>query len=225
MDKIFHAIDPKTWERQIYFEYYHTQIKCKYNINANIDVTELLRFKCEHALKFFPTMLYVIMRAVNENREFRMAFNDKGELGYWDHLVPSYTLFHDESKTFTDIWSEYDPCFAVFYRTVLGDMERYGCVRGVIKAREGQPPNFCSVSCLPWLSFTGFAQDTYTESTMLTPLIRFGKYFTSPDGRTLLPLAVFVSHAVADGYHTCKLINEIEQMAGDPERYLDLNSR
>lgn len=28
----------------------------------------------------------------------------------------------------------------------------------------------------------------------------------------LLSVSVFVSHAVADGYHTCKLINDIQEI-------------
>ncbi|MDD6209035.1 MAG: CatA-like O-acetyltransferase [Bacteroidales bacterium] len=212
MEPIFHVIDRKSWERNIHFDYYYNQIKCKYNLNANIDVTELVEFQKGHGLKFFPVMLYVIMKAVNWNKEFRMGFNDEGELGYWNEVVPCYTLFHDESKIFTDIWSEYNNDFEIFYKTVLNDMQTYGNVTGVIKARPDQPKNFCSVSCLPWLSFTGFAQDTYTETSFLFPLIMFGKYFEQ-GRRILLPFSVFVSHAVADGYHTCKLINDVQEIA------------
>ena len=142
-----------------------------------------------------------------------MSFDGEGRLGYWEEVVPCYTLFHPEDKTFTDIWSEYSDDFDTFYRTVVADMEQYGGVTGVVKARPGQPANFCPVSSLPWLSFTSFAQDTYTESPFLFPLIKFGKYFEQ-DGRTLIPVSVFVSHAVADGYHTCKLINDMQDIAG-----------
>ena len=141
-----------------------------------------------------------------------MSFNGNGELGWWEEVVPCYTLFHPETKTFTDIWSEYSGDLDTFYRTVVVDMERYRNVTGVIKARPGQPANFCPVSCLPWLSYTAFAQDTYTESKLLFPLIKFGKYFET-GGRIQIPVSVFVSHAVADGYHTCKLINDMQEIA------------
>ena len=163
-------------------------------------------------------MLYVVMKAVNQNREFRMSFDADGRLGYWDTVVPCYTLFHPESKTFTDIWSEYSDDFPTFYRTVVADMEQYRDVTGTIKARPGQPANFCPVSCLPWLSFTSFAQDTYAENQLLFPLIKFGKYFhDTVGGKTLIPVSVFVSHAVADGYHTCKLINDMQEIAANLE--------
>lgn len=214
----FHRIDRETWERSIYFDYYYNQVKCKYNLNANIDITALIGFKNTRQLKFFPTMLYAVMLAVNRNREFRMGFDETGELGYWDEVVASYTLFHEETKTFTDIWSEYSEDFPTFYQTVVNDMDRYRNVTGTIKARPGQPKNFCPVSNLPWLSFSGFAQDTYTENQLLFPLIKFGKYFDR-DGKVLIPLSVFVSHAVADGYHTCKLINDIQELVRNPQNW------
>lgn len=211
MDAVFHVIDKTTWERTIYFDYYYHQIKCKYNLTVNIDITRLMRRKKERNLKFFPMMLYAIMKAVNQNKEFRMSFNEQGELGYWDEVVPSYTLFHEENKTFTDVWSPYHADFDTFYETVVQDMKTYGNITGVIKARPDQPRNFCPISSLPWLNFTSFAQDTYTESSLLFPLIKFGKYVES-DGKILIPVAVFVSHAVADGYHTCKLFNDIQEI-------------
>ena len=87
MDAVFHVIDKTTWERTIYFDYYYHQIKCKYNLTVNIDITRLMKRKKERNLKFFPMMLYAIMKAVNQNKEFRMSFNEQGELGYWDEVI------------------------------------------------------------------------------------------------------------------------------------------
>lgn len=212
MNSVFHVIDKATWERNPYFEYYYKQIKCRYTITANVDITALREYQQDRGMKFFPLMLYVIMAAVNQNKEFRFSFDGQGNLGYWEEVVPCYTLFHDRSKTFTDIWSDYDADVYTFYHTVTADMQRYKDVSGVIKARPDQPPNFCPVSALPWLNFTSFAQDTYTENNFLFPLIKFGKYV--PESiKTIIPVAISVSHAVADGYHTCKLINDMQAIA------------
>ncbi len=216
----FHEIDLAKWERKEYFDYYYNNIKCKYTLNYNLDITELLIRSKEYKLRFFPTFLYTIMRAVNQNKEFRMSFNEEGKLGYWNYVLPSYTIFHEEDKTFSDIWSEYDEPFLGFYNNIVTDMENYKNVRG-IKARPGRPLNFCSVSSVPWLSFTGFSQDTYSESKLLFPLIRFGKYFIEGD-KSLLPFAVFVNHAVADGYHTSKLINDIQGYCNRCEEWIKI---
>ena len=164
-------------------------------------------------------MLYIGMRAVNRHREFRMAFNERKELGYWDEVWPCYTLFHPENETFTDVWSEYSADFSLFYAAVAEDMERYRHVTGRLKAKDGQPPHICPVSSVPWLTFTHFAQDTYAESDFLSPLVKFGKY-AERGGTCIIPVSVSVHHAVADGFHTCRLINDMQDMASFPERYL-----
>ena len=214
----FTPVDLENWPRKEYFDYFYNKIKCKYTLNINIDITTFQLERKTRGLRFFPTFLYMIMRAINENQEFRMSF-ENGQLGYWNYLVPSYTLFHEDDKTFSDVWSEYHEDFHSFYQTIVSDMETYKEVRG-IKARKGRVPNFCSVSCIPWLSFASYSQDTYSETEMLFPLIRFGKYFEEND-KTLIPLAVFVAHAVADGYHTSKLINDIQDFAFNAAEWLD----
>ena len=82
-------------------------------------------------LRFYPLLLYITARAINANREFRMGFNEHGAPGYWDVINPSYTIFHDDDKTFSDVWSEYDESFPVFYQNVLHDMETYKDIKGV----------------------------------------------------------------------------------------------
>lgn len=215
---IFTPINLEGWSRKEYFEYYFHKIKCKYTLNANIDITPLIIEKEKRNLKFYPTFMYAIMRAINQNQEFRMSF-ENGQLGYWNYLVPAYTIFHDDDKTFSDVWSEYSESFKLFYDTINSDIEKYKDVKG-IKARKDQIRNFCSISSVPWLSFTSFSQDTYSESDLLFPLIRYGK-FLEENGKTLVPFAVFVNHAVADGYHTCKLINEIQDYVNNIEQWIN----
>ena len=82
----FHVIDRGTWKRNEYFEYYFHTLKCRYNIGADLDISRLHEFRREKGLKFFPVMLYVVMRAVNMHPEFRMAFNERKELGYWEEV-------------------------------------------------------------------------------------------------------------------------------------------
>ena len=215
---MFHKIDFETWERKEHFKYYINLIKTNYNLTAELNISQLMEKVKEKKLKFFPTMLYCIIKAVNQNKEFRMDYDKEGNLGYWDYVVPSYTIFHDDDKTFSDIWSEYDENFEKFYKNIVEDIEKYKDIKGV-KTKLGRGDNFCPISCIPWLSFTGCANDTYSEAKMLFPVIAFGKYFKC-DEMTMIPISVFVNHAVADGYHTCKLINDIQSIVNDIENWV-----
>lgn len=215
---MFHKIDFETWERKEHFKYYINLIKTNYNLTAELNISQLMKKIKEKKLRFFPTMLYCIIKAVNQNKEFRMDYDKEGNLGYWDYVVPSYTIFHNDDKTFSDIWSEYDENFEKFYKNVVEDIKKYKDIKGV-KTKLGRGDNFCPISCIPWLSFTGCANDTYSEAKMLFPVIAFGKYFKC-DEMTMIPISVFVNHAVADGYHTCKLINDIQSIINDIENWI-----
>ena len=216
----FHYVDFATWERREYFDYYMYKIKTKYNVNVNIDITELLSVVKQIKLRFYPVFIYVISKAINNNKEFRMSFDDNGRLGYWDECHPSYTIFHDDDKTFSDIWTEYHNDFSVFYPRMIVDLKKYKDVKG-IKAKINRPENFCPISAVPWLSFSGYSNDTFSESKLLFPAITFGKYFKRHQ-RMLIPFALFVNHAVADGYHTCKLIDDIQQISRDTSRWMNI---
>ncbi|RGZ00887.1 chloramphenicol acetyltransferase [Clostridium sp. AM58-1XD] len=207
----FHMIDMDTWERREHYHYYRNIIKTRYNLNAEIDITNLLKQVKEKELRFYPVFVYILIRAVNDTKELRMSLDSDGHLGYWDLCHPSYTIFHDDDKTFSDIWTEYSEDFSVFYKRAVSDMEMYKNVKG-IKAKPDTPPNFCPISCVPWLTFTGYGSDTYAESNMFYPVILFGKYHES-DGRFLLPLGISVNHAVADGYHTCSFFQKVQSEA------------
>lgn len=211
----FTTIDMEHWERKQHYEYYINFVKAKYTITMEIDITKLITEIKSKNLKFYPTFLYAIIYNINQIKEFRMGYNENGQLGYWDICHPSYTIFHNDDKTFSDIWSEYNSSFQTFYNNVIQDMEQYKNVKGIkTKPRTGQ--NYCPISCVPWLSFTNISYDTFTENKMLLPIICFGKYH-SHHNKTTLPLSIFVNHAVADGYHTSKLIQDIQDFVNAPQ--------
>lgn len=217
---MFHKIDMETWERKEYYHYYINFIKSKYNLNVDMDITKLLKLVKEKKLKLYPVLIYAVMKGINKNKEFRMSYDKEGNLGYWDYCNPSYTIFHDDDKTFSDIWSEYSEDFSIFYSNVTRDMEKYKNIKG-IKSKPERPDNFSPVSSIPWLSFTGYSNDTYSESNMFFPVTVFGKYYER-DRKILLPFSVFAVHAVADGYHTCKLINDIQEIILEVENWLNM---
>ena len=208
----FHKIDMDNWERREHYYYYRDFIKTRYNLCGEIDITGLLSQIREKRLHFYLVFLYVVIHTVNEIKELRMCLDEDGALGYWDVCHPSYTIFHKDDLTFSDIWTEYSPDFQTFYERASQEMETFKDVKG-IKAKPDTPPNFCPISCIPWISFTGFGSDTYAESNMLYPVILFGKYHENEKGQILLPLSIAVNHMVADGYHTCLFFQKIQEFS------------
>ncbi len=206
----FTLIDMEKWPRADHYRYYTEKIRTSYQTTVQLDVTKLWKWTKTQKIRFYPAMLYAIMHAVNRHPEFRMALDQEGRPGYYDVCHPSYTIFHKDDETFSDIWTAWNDDFKAFYQAVCDDMEKFADVKGV-KAKPDRPDAFVPVSCIPWLSFTDFSHDTPGPRPMYFPVIVFGK-ITFSENRFKLPFSLMINHAAADGFHTARLINEIQAM-------------
>ncbi|SCW86065.1 chloramphenicol O-acetyltransferase type A [Paenibacillus tianmuensis] len=214
----FTVIDMNKWERRAYFEHYMNEIRCTFSITANLNITKLLPVLRAKGFKLYPAFLYMVTKTVNAHREFRVCFNEEGELGYWEKMLPSFTFFHKDDKTFSDLWTDFSNDFGVFHQNYLDDMNTYGEVKG-LSVKGNEPPNTINVSSIPWVSFTGFNLNVYTDGRYLLPIMTCGKYFEQA-GEILLPVSLQVHHAVCDGYHASIFINELQEMANHCEQWL-----
>lgn len=214
----FHLIDLEAWERRDHYRYYQTLVRTGYTLTAELDITRLLKEVRRRGLRFYPVMLYVVSTAVNRQQELRMARDKEGRLGYWDVCHPSYTIFHADDHTFSDIWTAYSPDFSRFYRDCTEDMETWKDVKG-IKTKPSKPDAFTPISCLPWLSYAGISYDTPMTSPMLFPVVLFGKYAQHGD-RMLMPFSGYFQHCVCDGYHASLFFNTVQELAEHPEEWM-----
>ena len=206
---MFKPIDTSSWNRKPYFDHYFNQIRCTYSITANIDITNVLSFKDRNKVKLYPLLIYVISKAVNKYEEFRTAINDRGEIGVWETLSPCYTVFHKDSESFSNIWTEWNDDLNLFLSNFEQDSKRFGQIDR-IDAKPNTPANVFPISSLPWTTFTGFNLNIFADGTYLLPIFTYGKYFKDGN-RYLIPLSIQVHHAVCDGFHVSRLINEIQQ--------------
>ncbi|OOM15779.1 chloramphenicol acetyltransferase [Clostridium saccharobutylicum] len=205
---MFHVVNLEKWERREHFKYYIEQLKCGYSITANLDVTVFKKLLENNNLKFYPSFIYCVTYNINLMPEFRMRYGENDKLIIYDIVHPSYTIFHKDDNTFSDLWSQYDNGFYKFYDNYKCDIEKYSNIKGV-KIKANQPKNFYCISCVPWLSYTGYSTYTNDSNPSLMPIITYGKYHEE-NGKWIMPFTVTISHAVADGYHVSKLINSIQ---------------
>ncbi len=180
-------------------------------MTANIDITSLLEQLQNKGIKFYPAFIYMVTRVVNSHEEFRTCFNDEGALGYWDRMIPSYTIFHNDNKSFSSIWTEFSDGFRVFYKNYQDDVKQYANIKGLF-TKDHAPENSFPISRIPWVSFTGFNLNVNNNHDFLLPIITGGKYFNQEE-KILLPISLQVHHAVCDGFHASIFIEELQQLA------------
>lgn len=208
----FRRIDMDTWPRRSHYENYRDQIPCVFSVTVRLDVTRLLSFAHQSGCHFYGCMIYAISKTVNEMDEMRMFMLPDGNPAVYDVRHPVFTIFHPENETFSDLWTEYDPEFETFYkefervRNEYSTPEHYG-----IKGRPGQPENFFCISCAPWLDFTSVSTVTPGGKPQLFPIIDFGKYTRSAEGKMTMPVSMTIGHAVADGYHAGKFFRKLQE--------------
>ncbi len=205
----YKKIDFENWERKDHFLYYTEKLKVGYSMTVSLDVTNIVNKCKENNIKFYPAFIYCVSSVINETYYMRLFKNSENELCYWDYVVPNYTIFHDDDKTFSDMWTDYSPDFKKFYSDITGDIEKYGAKKGV-KIKDNQPPNFYCISCVPWISFTGYCPYTAGGTPSLFPIITFGKY-TNENNRISMPFNITISHAACDGYHTGKFFEDVQK--------------
>ncbi len=209
----FHRITPAELGREDIYRYFMEEAPCTYSMCVDIDVTELRAAAKARGTHFFAAFLYALTKAVNGRREFRMNFDETGALGYYDAVHPCYTVFHEQSQRFSDVWTRFDEDFDVFYRNYLADREAYGgAAQAPAKPYEGG--NLFNVSCIPWARFTAFHLHLQKGYRHLPPLFTVGR-FAEAGGRTAVPLAVQVHHAVCDGRHVSLLVADVQRFCAE----------
>ncbi len=205
---MFNKIDMQSWNRRESYNHYFDNVPCTYSMTVNLDVTGFLEAVRHRGLKFFPVMLFAISQIVNAHKEFRMDLDEDGCVGYYDYSNPCYAVFHDETETITNVWTEYSVDLGVFVDSYNDDMSRYKNECRSSKPLEGK--NYFNVSCIPWTCFTGFNLNLQKGYEYLLPIFTIGKYFSDGE-KVMLPLAIQVHHAVCDGFHVARFVNELQQ--------------
>ncbi|MEV4392998.1 type A chloramphenicol O-acetyltransferase [Nonomuraea sp. NPDC049607] len=206
-------VDLDAWPRRQHFEHYR-RVPCTYSITVEVDVTAFAAALRQSRRKSYIAQIWALATVVNRHDEFRMCLTTSGEPAVWPVAHPAFTVFNAERETFSCVWAPYDPDFGAFHDVAAPLLAEHS--RAADFFPQGAPPaNTFDVSSLPWASFTGFNLNIGDNWDHLAPIFTLGRY-TERDGRVLLPLAVQAHHAVADGFHSARLVNELQELVADP---------
>ena len=215
---IFTPLDITKWNRGEVFYYFSKIAPTGYSLTADIDITHMRGILKKRGLKFLPAYIWLTTKLFCEQEEFKIAEKD-GQTGYYNVLTPLYAAFHEDTKTFSLMWTEYDDCFTDFYRAYIEDKKQFGENRGIL-AKKGElpPPNAYTVSCLPWVTFKHFAVHSYDNKPYYFPSVEAGKFFKK-DGRTYMPLSLTCHHAATDGWHISRFLERLNEEIMSFEKY------
>ena len=215
----FHPVDPAGWPRKPYFDHYYHAVRCTHSTTATVGAGSLLAACRARKIKFYPAMIHIIASAVNGIEEMRTCRNADGELGVWNFMSPLYAVFHAGTKTFSNIWTTYDGDFSRFHKRYLDDAAAYGD-RPEFFPKPSMPDNTFPVSCLPWVAFSAFNLNVFSDGDYLRPIVTIGR-FSEADGDALVPVALQAHHALCDGYHVGAFFEKVSALAESAEHWID----
>jgi chloramphenicol O-acetyltransferase type A len=208
------SIDLDSWPRREHFSHYLEAVPCTYALTVELDVTAFAAALRGSARKTYLAQIWALASIVNRHAEFRTCLTDSGTPAVWPRLDPAFTVFNEERETFAVVWTPYTPDFGVFHEAAAALLAQHRTAT-VFSPQGEQPANTFDVSSLPWLSFTGFTLQIRNGWDHLLPIFTLGRYIER-NGNTYMPVAVQVHHAVADGFHTSRLLNELQALLADP---------
>ena len=217
----FQPIDIQTWPMAQAFHYYTQMAPTSYTVNVNMDVSLLRKELKTKGIKFFPAYLYLVTRAITRQQELRVAVKD-GTLGYWDCLTPAYPQFHEDSKTTSLLWTEYNDNFSEFYNQYLADIKLHGESHGILSSKGVPPANAYIISCIPWFTFNSFSLHNHGIKDYYVPSFEAGGFTEISNGKIVMPLSVTVHHATTDGYHLKVFFEELQRTMNYPGEWLKI---
>ena len=214
----FTPIDLTNWKRSDIFQHFIAQ-QTSFSMTKEIDTTQLYKYLKENNHSFYLGFIYLMTTIANQEINFRMSFNSKGQVGYWETLSPLYTIFDQKTQQFSALATDYSPIFTVFKTRYVSDLATFSNT-GKLFPQPSLPENVLSLSMIPWTSFTGFNLNVTNGEPYLLPIVTGGK-FIFRENKILLPVSIQVHHAVCDGFHVAKFFNTFEKMAADPQNYFE----
>lgn len=103
----YRIVDLNEWSRGNLFQFYMDHMRIVMSLTVDIDVTSLKAYSQKQGLDFYPLMLWVVSKAINSHDEFKLGWDQAGNLIRWAYVSPSYTDFHAEDESFTKMVTEY----------------------------------------------------------------------------------------------------------------------
>ncbi len=206
----YRTIDRESYYRKGVFRHFSEDCKCSTSMTARIDVTDLVEYSQKTKTKFYINFLYILTKVMNSREDYRMGYLwQTEELVCYDVINPTQYVFHDDTETFTLVYTEYCADYEVFYSNALQDVEQAKKTRDYGLDLEHHP-NWFDASCIPWLSYDSLHVELPDGYLFFAPIVNWGKY-RRENGRLLMPVTVRLNHAIADGYLVANVFRLLQQ--------------
>lgn len=205
----YKILDMEKYYRKDVYRHFTVNCKCSVMITSKIDVTGLLAYSKQTGTKFYINFLYVLAKALNSRDDYKMRYlYPENQLVVFDKINPAHYVFHEDTETFTVVYTEFCEEYQEFYSRCCADIEQGKQTRAY--GLDGSKLNYFDASYISWLSYEALHVELPDGHLHFPPIINWGKY-QQENGKLLMPVTVRMNHAVADGYVVSKAFLLLEE--------------
>lgn len=210
-------LNTDTWARREAYEHFRHFDQPQFNLCVRLDAAALKAATKARGASFALACHHIALGLVNRHPAFRLRLEGGRVLAY--PTVHGSTTVARADDSFGFAFLEHRPDFAGFAQAARAAMD-------AAARREPDPPpppgefTLAYFTTLPWLHFTGLTHARRRGVDESVPRFAFGRLLA--DGpRLWLPLSVEVHHALMDGVHVGRWVQDFEAALADPEPWLD----
>lgn len=200
----YHIIDMTNDPRSGQFAYFRQMLFPFAGVTAEVDITDFAARR--QGRPFFLSFLYAVVRAANAVPQLRRRIREDGSVVEYDWCPPSYTAMKPDG-VYVYCTVEGDLPYEAF--VALGQRRQREVLERGTLTEDGDVLSFFFVSALPWLHYSQLEHPAVSADDS-NPRISWGKAITN-NGRTTLPVSLYVNHALADGLHISQFFAGLER--------------
>lgn len=183
------------------------------NLGFNLVLPEFRPFCRARGTPPFHFFLFCLLTSIREIDNFMYRIVE-GEVIRIDQFKASYTVIN-EDHNYNYAAFEMSDVLDVFVERSVAAGQVARASRALINTGKEMSPrerkNNIYTTCMPWLDMTSIAHPVFCYQEPDIPLIAWGKYGPSVDGKMTLPFSVQAHHGFVDGYHIHLLGERIGQ--------------
>ncbi len=217
MDDRHRTLDLATWPRREAFDYFRHFDKPYFNVCVRVDAAPLkAAVKALGIGSFALAYHYLALRLANEIEPFRYRLHGGG-VRILDEVGGGATVLRDDDS-FGFAYLPHRTAWAAFAASGSAAIEAARQRQAGFEPRVGFD-ELIHFTTLPWLHFSSFSHARNWGREDSIPKISFGR--ADLDGSKLwLPVSVEVHHALMDGLHVGRYVQQLEVAMADPLAWL-----
>lgn len=206
-----HTIDTSQWKRREHYAFYKDFDEPFHGVTVHLDCTTAFQRARDTRQSFFLSYLHAILQAANAQEAMRYRLEDEQVVVY-DTIHAGPTVGRAD-HTFGFCRVHYQKDFSAFATQARTDMDRVRAASGLCLHETAGQNDLIHMSVLPGIRFTALSNATVFGKNAGIPKITLGQC-TETAGRMHMPMAVFVHHALVDGYDLEQFISLTEKLLG-----------